>query len=235
MKQTATTRRAITLLVALLLVPLAALHAADAPKETFSVREDFGPGFDAKKFLTPIPNKNTTIRDGVMWTRGASGGKYPPMVYLALDGKDLTMSFRYRHLGQGGMLWLFVDGDDGYGSVDHMLRVKLLRDSIVLEVDAHSPDPKHPLRQNTREADPISKVYRTNEFFAPEKMDLSANIWRSVRLVFKGDTVDMSVAGVWSRRLTRTNFDATKRKLLWMQNGGDAGIEIDDVIVTPTR
>ena len=225
----------LTLLLALLLVPLTALHAADAPKETFSVREDFGPGFDVKKFLTPIPNKNTTIRDGVMWTRGSSGGKYPPMVYFALDGKDLTMSFRYRHLGQGGMLWLFVDGDDGYGSVDHMLRVKLLRDSIVLEVDAHSPDPKHPLRQNTREADPISKVYRTNEFFAPEKVDLSANIWRSVRLVFKGDTVDMSVEGVWSRRLTRANFDAAKRKLLWMQNGGDAGIEIDDVIVTPTR
>jgi hypothetical protein len=85
-----------------------------------------------------------------MWTRGSSGGKYPPMVYRALDGKDLTLAFRYRHLAQGGMLWLFVDGDDGHGSVDYMLRVKFLRDSIVLEVDGHSPDPKHPLRQNTR-------------------------------------------------------------------------------------
>ena len=34
---------------------------------------------------------------------------------------------------------------------------------------------------------------------------------------------------------TRANFDAQKRKLLWMQNCGEAGIEIDDVIVTPTR
>jgi hypothetical protein len=211
------------------------LLAGCATPESFSVREDFGAGFEAKKFLTPLPNKNTSIRDGVMWTRGSSGGKYPPMVYLALNGKDLTLSFRYRHLGQGGMLWLFVDGDDGHGSVDHMLRVKLLRDSVVLEVDAHSPDPKHPLRQKTREADPVSKVYRTNENFAPEKADLSANTWRAVKLVFKGDTVDLSVDGVWSRRLTRANFDATKRKLLWMQNGGEAGIEIDDVIVIPTR
>lgn len=205
-----------------------------ATQENFSVREDFGPGFDAKKFLTPLPNKNTSVRNGALWTRGSSGGKYPPMVYLALDDKDLTMSFRYRHLEKGGMLWLFVDGDDGYGSVDHMLRVRLNRDSIVLEVDAHSPDPNHPLRQNSRPADPVSKVYRTNEHFPAEKVDLSANEWRSVKLAFKGDTVDMSVEGKWTRTLKRPNFDATKRKLLWMQSGGAAGIEIDDVVVIPT-
>jgi hypothetical protein len=58
-----------TLIATLLLTLLAALRAADSQPETFSVHEDFGPGFDAKKFLTPIPNKNTIIRDGVMWTR----------------------------------------------------------------------------------------------------------------------------------------------------------------------
>jgi hypothetical protein len=210
-----------------------AANASAAP-DTFSVSEDFGATFDAKKFITPIPNKNTSIRDGVMWTRGSSGGKYPPMVYLSLAGKDLTMSFRYRHLDKGGMLWLFVDGDDGYGSVDHMLRVRLNRDSVVLEVDAHSLDPKHPLRQNTREPDPVSKAYRTNEHFPAEKVDLSDNEWRTVKLIFKGDTVDISVDGKWKHSLKRPNFDATKRKLLWMQNGGEKGIEIDDVLVTPT-
>ena len=210
-----------------------AANASAAP-DTFSVSEDFGATFDAKKFITPIPNKNTSIRDGVMWTRGSSGGKYPPMVYLSLAGKDLTMSFRYRHLDKGGMLWLFVDGDDGYGSVDHMLRVRLNRDSVVLEVDAQSLDPKHPLRQNTREPDPVSKAYRTNEHFPAEKVDLSDNEWRTVKLIFKGDTVDISVDGKWKHSLKRPNFDATKRKLLWMQNGGEKGIEIDDVLVTPT-
>ena len=215
------------------LLPLATL-ASGAEGDTFSVRESFGPDFDAKKFLTPIPNKNTSVRDGVLWTHGSSGGKYPPMVYLALEGKDLTLCFRYRHLGQGGMLWFFVDGDDGHGSVDHMLRIRLNRDSVVLEVDAHSPDPAHPLRQNTREADPVSKVYRTNEFFPAEKVDLSANEWRTAKIRFKGDTVDMAVDTVWARQLKRPNFDATKRKLLWMQNGGEEGIEIDDVVVSPT-
>ncbi len=215
----------------LLLAPLALVATPD----TFTVREDFGAGFDAKKFITPLPNKNTVIREGVMWTHGSSGGKYPPMVYLALAGKDLTMSFRYRHLEKGGMLWLFVDGDDGYGSIDHMLRVRLNRDSVVLEVDAHTLDPKHPLRQNTREADSVSKAYRTNEVLPAEKVDLSDTEWRTVKLVFKGDTVDMSVDGKWKHTLKRPNFDATKRKLLWMQNGGEKGIEIDDVVVEPTR
>ena len=214
----------------LLLAPLALVATPD----TFTVREDFGAGFDAKKFITPLPNKNTVIREGVMWTHGSSGGKYPPMVYLALAGEDLTMSFRYRHLEKGGMLWLFVDGDDGYGSIDHMLRVRLNRDSVVLEVDAHTLDPKHPLRQNTREPDSVSKAYRTNEVLPAEKVDLSDTEWRTVKLVFKGDTVDMSVDGKWKHTLKRPNFDATKRKLLWMQNGGEKGIEIDDVIVTPT-
>jgi hypothetical protein len=214
---------------------LATLLAGCATPETFTTREDFGPGFDAKKFITPIPNKNTVIRDGVMWTHGSSGGKYPPMVYLALDGKDLTMSFRYRHLENGGMLWLFVDGDDGYGGTDHMLRVRLNRESIVLEVDGHTYDKNHPLLQKNFSPLAVSGSLRTNEYFPAEKVDLSANDWRTVKLAFKGDTVDMSVDGKWRHQLKRLNFDATKRKLLWMQNGGEKGIEIDDVVVEPTR
>lgn len=226
---------ALTFLTALLLAPLAALRAADAPKETFSVREDFGPGFDAKKFLTPIPNKNTEVRDGVLWTRGASGGKYPPMVYLPVQGKDLTISFRYRHLGPGGMIWFFVDGDDGFGSEDHMLRVKLLRDGVQLQIDAHSKDANHPMRQNTgRPADKKSGAYRLNEILPIEKVDLTANAWREVKLVFHGEEVIITVDGkTWSKTLERANFNAAKRKLLWMQNGGNQGIELDDIHVTP--
>jgi len=217
----------------LLLLGIVFLGGCATP-DTFTVREDFGSGFDAKKFLTPLPNKNTSVRDGVMWTHGASGGKYPPMVYLALDGKDLTLSFRYRHLEKGGMVWLFVDGDDGFGGTDHMLRVRLNRDSIVLEVDGHTYDKNHPLLQKNFPPLAVSGSLRTNEFLPAEKVDLTANEWRTVRLAFKGDSVDMSVDGKWQHTLKRPNFDATKRKLLWMQNGGVAGIEIDDIVVTPT-
>jgi hypothetical protein len=65
-------------------------------------------------------------------------------------------------------------------------------------------------------------------------VDLSSSTWRTVQLRFKGDTVDMAVEGLWTRQLKRPHFDATKRKLLWMQNGGEKGIEIDAVVVTPT-
>ena len=83
-------------------------------------------------------------------------------------------------------------------------------------------------------SDHICRLVFEHEHYPAEKIDLSTNEWRTVRLAFKGDTVAMSVDGQWTRTLQRANFDATKRKLLWMQNGGAAGIEIDDVIVTPT-
>jgi hypothetical protein len=218
----------------LIAVLLSAIHAADAPKP-ISIHETFGADFNAKRFITPIPNKNTEVRDGVLWTRGSSGGKYPPMVYLSVEGKDLTISFRYRHLGGGGMLWFFVDGEDGFGSEDHMLRVKLLRDGVHLEVDAHSKDEHHPLRQNTRPADKVSGAYRLNEHLPIEKVDLTPNDWREVKLVFHGEEVSLSIDGnLWSKTLRRANFNAGKRKLLWMQNGGEKGIEMDDVHVHAT-
>ncbi len=225
--------RHLTLIIALLLGPLSAMQAADSIPSP--IHETFGADFKAKRFITPIPNKNTEVRDGVLWTRGSSGGKYPPMVYLGVEGKDLTISFRYRHLGYGGMLWFFVDGDDGFGSEDHMLRVKLLREGVQLEVDAHSKDVNHPLRQNNRPADKVSGVYRLNEHFPLEKVDLSRNAWREVKLVFQSEQVSLSIDGkLWSKTLRRANFNAGKRKLLWMQNGGEKGIEIDDVHVIAT-
>ncbi len=65
-------------------------------------------------------------------------------------------------------------------------------------------------------------------------LPLVTNAWRTAKIRFKGDTVDMAVDTVWVRQLKRPNFDAIKRKLLWMQNGGEQGIEIDDVVVSPT-
>ena len=203
--------------------------------ESTSIRETFDSS-DVKRFSTPIPNKNTEVRDGVLWTRGSSGGKYPPMVYLPVQGFDLALAFRYRHLGDGGWLWFFVDGDDGFGGTDHQLRVKLLRDGIELEVDAHTRDPDHPKRQPNLPPDPVSRAYRTNEFFPVEKINLSANNWHEVKLTFKGDSVTITLDDkLWTKTLRRPAFTGEKRKLLWMQNGGEKGIELDDIIVQPAN
>jgi hypothetical protein len=210
-------------------------QSSDAAKTEVTIHEAFDADFDAGRFLTRIPNKNTSVRDGVLWTRGASGGKYPPMVYLSVAGTNLTISFRYRHRAPGGWLWFFVDGDDGFGSVDHMLRVKLLRDGVQLQVDSHSLDANHPLRQKRgRPADPKSGAFRLNEFLPKNAVDLRTDEWRTLRLAFFGETVSVSVDDLWRAELRRPCFNAAKRKLLWMQNGGDAGIELDDIIVTST-
>jgi hypothetical protein len=56
-----------------------------------------------------------------------------------------------------------------------------------------------------------------------------------VKLIFRGEEVILTLDGkTWSKTLKRANFNAAKRKLLWMQNGGEAGIELDDIKVTLT-
>lgn len=201
--------------------------------EPFTFSETFDAPFDASRFTTLIPNKNTTVRDGVLVTRGESGGKYPPMVYLPVAGADLGISFRYRHTGEGGWLWFFVDGDDGFGSIDHLLRVKLLRHAVELQVDGHTKDPGHPLRQkNGRPADPVSGAWRTNEILPATKLDLSGTGWHEVKLVFSGETVKVSIDDTaWTETLSRPGFREQKRKLLWMQNAGKDTIEIDGIRV----
>ena len=213
--------------VALLVLLAAGSLQAEEP---FHFHETFD-DFDASRFRTKIPNPNTEVREGVLWTRGESGGKYPPMVYLDVAGQDLDLSFRYRHREDGGMVWFFVDGDDGFGSVDHLLRVKLLRNGVQLQVDAHSLDPDHPDRLNRdRPADRVSGAYRLNRRFPLEKVELSANTWRTVALSFRGKSVEISVDGeTWRQTLEDPGFAVTKRKLLWMHKGGEKGIEIDDI------
>ncbi|MEQ1841639.1 MAG: hypothetical protein ABL994_14625, partial [Verrucomicrobiales bacterium] len=126
-------------------------------------------------------------------------------------------------------------GDDGFGSVDHLLRVKLLRQGVELHVDGHSLDLAHPQRQKVgKDADPLSGAYRLNEILPMEKIDLSENAWHEVKLAFRGEEVTVSLDGAaWTKTLSRTGFKEGKRKLLWMQNGADAAIEIDDIVVQP--
>jgi arylsulfatase A-like enzyme len=215
-------------------MPKEGSHRRPEPaKGLFTFSETFE-NFNPTRFQTKIPNKNTEVRNAVLWTRGESGRKYPPMVCLGVDGKDLEICFRYRHLESGGMVWFFVDGDDGFGSVDHMLRVKLNRTGVQLQIDAHSLDPNHPDRQNNgRPADKVSGAYRLNQTLPQEDIDLSANVWREVTLAFRGDEVAISVDGkAWNKTLKHACFNQTKRQLLWMQKGGDKGIEIDDIKVT---
>jgi hypothetical protein len=227
-------------LVLLLLLSGNPMCWADEPVKSSEAKQDAVINvnfdeFDQSLFLTKIPNKNTEVKNGALWTHGSSGGKYPPMVYMAVFGNDMEISFRYRHLEDKGWLWFFVDGDDGYGSIDHMLRVKLLRSAIEVEVDAHTMDINHPLLQKGKAPDPISKAYRTNELFPAEKLDLSANEWHTVKLVFQGDNVEITLdTQTWNKKLTRSNFNAEKHKLLWMQNGGEKGIELDDIQVRTT-
>ena len=114
------------------------------------------------------------------------------------------------------------------------MRVKLNRTGVKLQIDSHSLDPNHPDRQNNgRPADNVSGAYRLNKMFPQDDVDLTANDWREVTLSFRGESVTIAIDGkAWTRTLKHACFNENKRKLLWMQKGGDKGIEIDDIKVT---
>ncbi|MDA7889020.1 hypothetical protein N9A79_00435, partial [Pirellulales bacterium] len=133
-------------------------------------------------------------------------------------------------------VWFFVDGDDGYGSVDHMLRVKLMRTGIQLQIDSHSLDPNHPDRQNNSPpADKVSGAYRLNTKYPRDSMDLTKNRWHDVKIQFYGETVTITLdEKTWKKTLKHACFDQEKCKILWMQNGGGKGVELDDIHVTQT-
>ncbi len=223
-----------------ILVQLLTIHSsknatAQAP---FEFKEDFD-NFDPSRFRTKIPNSNTRIREGVLWTRGKTGGKYPPMVHLDLaplkvETKDPEISFRFRFLQPGSLIWFFIDGDDGFGGVDHLLRVKLLPTGVQLQIDHHSLDPNHPQRLNKdRAADKVSGAYRLSQKLPKELIEIKPNQWHNVKVTFRNRKVTISVGGkMWTKTLQHACFNAEKHKLLWMQRGGDNGIEIDDIKIT---
>lgn len=180
--------------------------------------------------------KNTTIRDGVMWTRGKGGKKYPPMVRVPIKEMDCTISFRYRFLGDKNFIWLFINGDDSFGGYDHILRVKLLSTGVAVQVDAHTKDPKElkvKKGKKPRKPDKVSGAYRVQESLPMEKVNLKDNKWHELTLVFKKNTVSMNLDGkLWAKELTRPGFGFEKQGINWFLNGGEKGIEIDDLKVT---
>ena len=153
------------------------------------------------------------------------------LVPLKLEGRDLEISFRYRHLQQGCLIWFFVDGDDGFGIIDHLLRIKLLPTGVQLQIDSHSLDSLHPERQNKdRPADKASGAFRLSKKLLRHLVELKTNQWHYIKLVFHQDNVTISVDDeTWDHTLQHACFNMTKRKLLWLQKSGNKGIDIDDI------
>ena len=196
------------------------------PIEGHETFDEFKP-----EIFTQFPEKNSKVRDGVLWTGGESGKKYPPTVAFPIEVTDGTFSFRYRHLGDGNMFWLFINGDDGYGGFDHVLRVKVTRKAVALQVDAHTMDPSGPNVKPGRKPDATSGSYRAQEQLDPEMVKgLDDDAWHELELSFKGDTVEISLDGRhWQTELTRPGFAFEKQEFFLFLAGGEAGIEIDDL------
>jgi hypothetical protein len=209
------------------------LATAAVAGDPMEIRESFDQ-FDASRFAPAIPNESTQVRNGALWTRGGPAKGYPPMVAMPIEATDLEISFRYRQLGDGEYVWLLVDGDDGFGGNDHVFRVQLQRGSVQLQVDGHTLDPDDPQIQKFGgpRIDKVSGSYRTNELLPKTKLDLSDDDWHQLHVVFEGEHVAVTLDETTYRQsVQRPGFDVAKTKLLWLLNGGEAGIELDDIHV----
>jgi hypothetical protein len=84
------------------------------------------------------------------------------MVRVPLKEKDCTISFRYRYLDKEGSIRMFINGDDSFGGYDHILRVRLLKNGVAVQVDAHTKDSKQVKAKKgkkTRKPDKVSGAY----------------------------------------------------------------------------
>jgi hypothetical protein len=219
-----------------LAVPVLFVMVAVAVGDGSLVIDESFEDFDPARFLTPIPNEHTEVRDGALWTHGGPEKGYPPLVYMPVEGTDLTISFRYRQLGDGEYVWLLVDGDDSFGGTDHVFRVKLMRDGVQLQIDGHTLDADDPKIQTFGgpRIDKVSGSYRTNELLPIEKLDLSDHDWHQVNITFLGESAIVTLdESKWKQSLERPGLKYSKQKLLWMLKGGEAGIELDDIRVGP--
>lgn len=57
---------------------------------------------------------------------------------------------------------MFINGDDSFGGYDHILRVRLLKNGVAVQVDAHTKDSKQVKAKKgkkTRKPDKVSGAY----------------------------------------------------------------------------
>jgi hypothetical protein len=114
---------------------------------------------------------------------------------------------------------------------------------VHIQVDAHTKNPKDPMllktiaqrrkqrpQEKDRPPDTVSGAYRVSEKLKPEAVDLQDKNWHNLQLVFKGDRVLIRLDNNrWTKSLQRPGFAFRKNMLLFMLNGGESGIEIDDL------
>lgn len=79
----------------------------------------------------------------------------------------------------------------------------------------------------------MSGAFRLSQKLQKDVVNLKINQWHDVSVTFRNHEVTISVdRQIWSKTLQHSCLNTKERKLLWMQKGGDQGIEIDDLKIT---
>ena len=207
------------------------------------IHEDFSGPDLPKGWTTGGRPHSWTIVDGTLQGTCAPDDGHGPAVFAALQGHNLTLSYKVKLDDKGNCLML-VDGESAFGGSAHLLRVAISEKAINIAQDRGTPQ-SHveqgaavaaarkegktlPPPTPAQLADP--KFYRT-ERLATAPLQTKPGEWLTVAVTIQGNDVVVSVNGGKEIKATGTVMDTPKSRLVFLV-GASKRVWIDDVHVS---
>jgi hypothetical protein len=183
-----------------------------------------------------------SIVDGALQGVCLPDDSHGPAIGVPLEGRNFTISFRFKYAKAGYFLFL-LDGDSQFGGAAHLLRVSLAPGQTVVAQDRGTPasklaqkqakdaaakaGQKAPAPSKEQLADP--KFYRT-EKLAAQPAKSGEGQWHSVLIEQNGNDVMVQVDDQPPLAATGTVLATRKSRIVFLV--GQAGtVLVDDVKV----
>ena len=230
----------------LLLALLAAVSSVPAaePRITTPVKALLDETFSTATLVKPWEpggqSKAFSIVEGAMQGVCAAGDHHGPAIAVPIDGRNITIAFRFKYAKPGYFLFL-LDGESQFGGAAHLLRVSLAPGQTAIQQDRGEPDSQLAQGKAKREADqsgrvlppPTKEQLADPKFYRVEKLasqpaKTGDGQWHDVLIEQNGNDVLVQVDDQPPLAATGTVLDAKKSRMVFLV--GQAGtVLVDDV------
>ena len=183
-----------------------------------------------------------SIVDGALQGVCPADDHHGPSIAVPLEGRNLTIAFRFKYAVPGYFLFL-LDGESQFGGAAHLLRVALTPGQMAIQQDRGEPASHAAQAQEKREADKAGRVvppptpeqladpkfYRV-EKLAAQPAKTGDGQWHTVLIEQNGNDALVQMDDLPPLAATGTVLDAKKSRIVFLV--GNAGtVLVDDVKV----
>lgn len=224
------------------------IHAADElqPRLTTPARTMLDETFSTATLVKPWEpggqSKAFSIVEGAMQGVCAAGDRHGPAIGVPIDGRNITIGFRFKYAKPGYFLFL-LDGESQFGGAAHLLRVSLAPGQTTIQQDRGEPASHLAQGKEKRDADksgrvlppPTKEQLADPKFYRVEKLAVQPaktgdGQWHRVLIEQNGNDVLVQVDDQPPLATTGTVIDAKKSRVVFLV--GQAGtVLVDDVKV----